>query len=438
MAFAMATFLLVGLGSIYLYLSLAQFIRKEGNDELRHAVSAVVQRLNSDDELPDRELLDVEDRVLVRVTDASGHVLIETDGMSHIAPLQAFPLPHASWLFMELQGPTGAKVKTLAAQYRKGWVQVARDLGYEERLLAKFRKTLFTTLSLTSLFAALTGYWMAKRGLSSLSDLALQADSIHPETLGTRLSPTGFPVELEPLTHALNRTLSRLETAFAGLSTLNADMAHELRTPLHALRLETEILLSLENLPESMEERLAGMIETLDHMGAMIEQMLFLARSEDPATIIERNPLNVKTLLDSGKAPFESLAEERDISLEVTAPADLRVFADATLLRRALHNLLANALRHAPPRTVVRLNGRAEDDKVVLRISDEGTGIPAAFLAQLGQRFIRPDASRSRETGGAGLGLAIVQSILRLHGGTMIVRSEQGQGTSVDLIFPQI
>jgi two-component system heavy metal sensor histidine kinase CusS len=281
------------------------------------------------------------------------------------------------------------------------------------------------------------GLAIARNGLAPLRHLALQAQRIHPEALAARLQLEDTPVELAPLVEALNHSLSRLEAAFARLSALNADMAHELRTPVHSLRLETERILSQEDLPAATEDGLAGMMETLDHMAAMIGQMLFLARTEDPATVIQPVALEARELLLSAREPFESLAEEGDVRLEVSAPPALRVRGDATLLRRALHNLVDNAIRHAPPGSRVELRAEPSAAGATLVVRDQGEGIPAAFLTVLGQRFIRPDASRSRRTGGAGLGLAIVQSIVKLHGGQLEIRSDAERGTEVRMDFPR-
>jgi two-component system heavy metal sensor histidine kinase CusS len=179
------------------------------------------------------------------------------------------------------------------------------------------------------------------------------------------------------------------------------------------------------------------MMETLDHMAALIEQMLFLARAEDPATLIDLSEIEIGAFLGSVKDAFEPLAEEANVTLKVQAPADLVLVGDRTLLRRALHNLLANSVRHSASGQTVILQGRLEEEASILEVIDQGEGISETHLEKLGQRFLRPDPSRSRSTGGAGLGLAIVQSIARLHGGSLNISSNSGTGTTVQLRFPK-
>lgn len=316
-------------------------------------------------------------------------------------------------------------------------MQVARDLRFELRVLFRLRKALLLTLGLTTTLAGLSGFWITRRGLRPLGDLAEQADGIEPESLSKRLDVSGHPKEFLPLSDALNRTLARLESAFGRLGTLNADMAHELRTPVHSLKLETEQLLSQPGFAEVTQDRLVSMMETLDHMGLLIEQMLFLARAEDPATVIDRARIDALAFIEGVRDAFEPLAEEARVSLLVDVADNLSIIGDRTLLKRALHNLLANAIRHSHEGQSVVIRAMIHEGVAVLEIIDRGEGIPESHLAQLGERYIRPDASRSRRTGGAGLGLAIVQSIVRLHAGSMRITSHLSEGTTVRLELPQ-
>ncbi|HEU4950481.1 MAG TPA: ATP-binding protein, partial [Holophagaceae bacterium] len=187
--------------------------------------------------------------------------------------------------------------------------------------------------------------------------------------------------------------------------------------------------------PES-GERLGAAVESLDHMGALVEQMLFLARAEDPATALSLDSLDLSLTLSEAVRPFEPLAEERGLELLVLAPGGLTLRADPILLRRALHNLLANALRHTHEGTI-SLTAGEQDGAIWIEVRDTGEGIPPGLLPRLGQRFLRGDESRDRASGGTGLGLAIVQSILRLHGGRLEVASEPGKGTRARLVFPR-
>jgi len=168
----------------------------------------------------------------------------------------------------------------------------------------------------------------------------------------------------------------------------------------------------------------------------VIEQMLVLARFEDPSTSIHPERLQADALIREAILPFEPLAEEKEIAIRLTSSPGLSLIGDSILLKRALHNLLGNAIRHSPKGALIRLSAVREGEACLLAVADQGEGIPADLLGQLGRRFVRQDTSRSRRSGGAGLGLAIVQGIARLHGGSLELQSTEGSGTVATVTIP--
>ena len=422
---------------IYLYSSFRHAITVTVVKDLENTAKVLLHRLN-EDQLPlDKEVLDVGEHLQVRVTDPEKKVILESKGMGQLVPLVSYPIPARSWTLLEARKELGHSLTLLSVEYAKGWIQIARNHDTEDALLRQFRTSLLRVLGVIPLLAALVGYWFMRHALGPLKQLAQRAGSIRPETLQTRLDASEFPSELEPIALALNETLARLETAFTRLGEMNSDMAHDLRTPVHSLRLEVEGMLYRREHPPEMDEPLSGMIETLDHMGAVIEQMLFLARAEDPATQIERATLNVGALLRGAAAPFESIAEESQVTIVIEILGNPELVGDPTLLRRALHNLLANAIRHSRPGGHVTLRASMETGNCILEVQDQGEGISSDILARLGQRFLRPDPSRDQQKGGAGLGLAIVQGIVRLHGGSFEIQSQEGIGSRTKITLPR-
>ncbi|BDU71898.1 ATP-binding protein [Mesoterricola silvestris] len=426
-SFALTTLVLVGAGSLYLYRSLSLILMREGEDDLRRASTEILRRMEGPAGISGNLVEGCEFRVL----DGSGRVVQQTPGMPDLEARGAKP---GSFF---LVGEGDSRHMILESGWRSGRLQLARDLRPEARRLNRFRDVLWATLGLTSVAAAIVGLWTSRRGLLPLRHLARQARAIHPESLGNRLHLEETPEELRPLVDALNRSLSRLETAFSRLAALNADMAHELRTPVHSLKVEAERLLSRRDLPPDVEDGLSGMLETLDHMGAMIGQMLFLARIEDPRAVLVKARLSAEDLLRSALEPFELLAEEAGVQLSAAAPEGLGILGDATLLRRAIHNLIDNAIRHAPEGSTVSVRAWESPDTSILCVGDQGEGIPEVHKQNLGQRFLRSDPSRSRGTGGTGLGLAIVQSIVNLHGGKLEIQSAVPRGTLANILLPR-
>lgn len=430
-----ATFLLPAATGIYLYSSFKHAISTTIDNDLRDAAKVLVHRIEEDRHPVDKEMLDVGEHLFIRIIDSKNTILIESKRMEQLVPRASYPVATTSWTFEEGRKELGHRVKLLTVSCSLGWIQIARMHDSEDALLRGFRTSLFAVLGIVPVLAAVGGFVLVRQSLRPLHELARRTGSISPENLTMRLDLAEFPRELAPLAEALNRTLSRLESSFTRLGEMNSDLAHELRTPVHSLRLELERLLSAPH-ARDIEEPLTGMMETLDHMSSVIEQMLFLARSEDPGTRIERAPLNIGQLLQGAVAPFTSLAEESGMTLEVEVLGEPVLKGDATLLRRALHNLVANALRHSSPGGSIHVRASTKGPNTVLAVVDQGEGIQPDLLLRLGQRFLRPDLSRSRKTGGAGLGLAIVQGIARMHGGSLEIESQPGLGTHVRLVLP--
>jgi two-component system heavy metal sensor histidine kinase CusS len=432
-AYALVALVLMGGSSIVLYRALANAGWRDDAEDVQHATRMVARRMAEKGSVEPRDL-EGDAGVRVRVLDPQGRMLLEGPGMSKLAPTSLMPAAPSGLVRIEGPGDTDLLVESVTC--RGGVVQAAKDLAHRQRLLVRYREFLALNAGLVALLAALAGWFIARRGLAPLERLARAVAEIRPETLTSRLAATDAPRELQTLTATLNGALGRLEEAFARLGTLNGDMAHELRTPLHALRLDLESLAGTVQDP-ALGDRLGAATESVDHMGALVEQMLFLARAEDPATVLDRRDLDLDQALAEAARPFESLMEEQGLRLRVQADPASRIQADPTLLRRAIHNLLANAVRHTPRGGEVSLTGFAQEGTTEIQVRDTGEGIPPGQIPQLGQRFARPDASRSRATGGTGLGLAIVQSILRLHGGELSIESVLGQGTTVRMTFPR-
>jgi two-component system heavy metal sensor histidine kinase CusS len=434
--FGLLGYALVGAVGIFLYSSVRYATLQQVDRELETTATVLVHRLDEDRETPDKEWLDLGGHLLLRIADARGRNLVESANMAQRAPREAFPDPAAGWGWTSRPARDVDSMRLRAVAFSQGRIQLARDITDERWMLRRLRNAILLVFLLAPAAAALLGYRLVRLGLAPLGSLVHALDRLRPETLKTRVDPAAVPTELVPLSDALNLALERLESAFGRLSELNGDLAHELRTPLHSLRLEVEDLIGRPGLPEATLDRLGSMMETLEHMAAVIEQMLTLSRLEDPSRQLDMAVLDADGLLASAAAPFESLAEEAGVRVCVEGEPGMVFPGNGVMLRRALHNLLANALRHSVRDGVVHLRARQAGDAVVLEVEDQGEGMSDSLQAQIGRRFLRPDSSRSRRTGGTGLGLAIVQSIAKLHGGSLEVRSREGQGTVIQIILP--
>jgi two-component system heavy metal sensor histidine kinase CusS len=204
-----------------------------------------------------------------------------------------------------------------------------------------------------------------------------------------------------------------------------------LRTPINNLRGEAEVALARSRAPEDYQSVLASSLEEFERLSRMIDNLLFMARADDPQEAIHRIRFDTRQAIEAVREFYEAVAEERDVEVTCCGAAWLR--GEPMLFRRAVSNLLGNALRYTPAHGRIHLAVSTHNDQCVeLSVRDTGSGIAAEHLAKVFDRFYRIENS----PGGTGLGLAIVQSIMRLHGGAATIQSELGQGTTVTLKFP--
>lgn len=308
------------------------------------------------------------------------------------------------------------------------------DRTHEEALIRGFRRTLLLGVVVAMAAAALLARAIARWGLAPLGALIQEAESISDRNLDRRLAAEHYPLELQALVATLNAALSRIQEAFERVGNLGAELAHELRTPLQNLRsaLENRVLRAGAAPVEPAE--LGALIEDCDRMAALIEQILFLARSEHAPAGLAQSRLHARDLLEEVRGFFEAAAEEAGVDLRVEADPDIEVLGDRLLLTRALHNLTANALRHTAPGGRVILGAQAGTEGLSLSVADDGSGIPEAWIPRLGTPFLRPLEARPSE--GHGLGLAIVKRIAAMLGGEMTVDSQVGRGTRVQIRLP--
>jgi two-component system heavy metal sensor histidine kinase CusS len=312
-------------------------------------------------------------------------------------------------------------------------ITVARVYPERTALLAAYRWRILLAVVGAALSAALLSAWIAWRALAPLRRLSREAVQINVERLSTRLSEGNAPPEISRLIATLNTMLARLEDGFGRLSRFAADLAHEFRTPVGNLLGQSQVMLARPREAHEYQALLESNIEELERLARMIDSMLFLARAEHAELALDLRPVAIGEELARQVDYFEGLAEERGLTLVADGAGTLH--ADATLLRRALGNLVANAVRHARPGSAIRLTATRDADGWLLAVENEGEPLPEAALARLFDRFYRVDAARADAAPSSGLGLAIVRSIMALHGGEARV-AQSGNRLRFTLRFP--
>ena len=371
----------------------------------------------------------------VRVLDATGATVAQTPGMDELLPASIFPPPSAA---APGAGRFAGKPFVLrAAQETAGdgqlyTVQVAQDRSRDAEFTRRFGALLIGVLAIGVLAAAVIAVTVTRRGLRPLTAMTDSVQRIGPHHLDERVAPAGWPRELQPLAIAFDEMLDRLEESFTRLSQFSADLAHELRTPIANIRGEAEVTLTRPRSPDEYRKVIESSLAECERLSAVIDSLLFLARAEAADRQIQTTRFDGRAELEKIAAFYQTLADERAITLICSGEA--QIDADPVLFRRALGNVIENALRFTPDGQQIAIAITARDAHVEVSVQDNGSGIDAHHLPRVFDRFYRADQARSAH--GSGLGLALVKSIANLHGGSATIRSEPGRGTTVTLTFP--
>jgi two-component system heavy metal sensor histidine kinase CusS len=374
----------------------------------------------------------------------AGRQVGETPGMSAVLPAGLFPTAHGvqnltltpyridstSWLLTSLP--------LRSAQGQSGVVlQIALDITRDEALLTDFHRALavFFLLMVPLLLGA--GRLAAAHALAPLARIAKVAQSITPAQLSRRIPQNPpWPRELTGLVQVFNQMLDNLESSFERLSRFSADIAHELRTPLSNLNGSLEVCLTRPRSEAEYRAAIASALEDGQRLTALIENLLFLARVENPSHALRHERCDAGEVCAWMVAQYEAQSRPKGLRIRIEGAATL--YADTLLFRQAVGNVLANAVRHAPPGSEIALvisGGPASGVEVA--IADQGPGIAPEHLPRLFDRFYQTDPARGHKAAqGSGLGLSIVRSIMELHGGRAAIESTPGQGTRVTLRFP--
>lgn len=299
------------------------------------------------------------------------------------------------------------------------------DITHHQHFLQRMQRLIWMTVGLSALATALLGAWAARSGLRPLRRMSAIASGVSAQSLNARLPDENMPSELEELAHSFNAMLGRLDDSFQRLSAFSADIAHELRTPLSNLLTHTQVTLTRPRPIEDYREALHSNLEELQWMAQLVNDMLYLAKADHGLLMPKREPLELAGEVDLLLEFFAPLAEDAQVRLSREGSA--RMEGDRSMLRRALSNLLDNALRFTPAEGEVRVRIVDQVKALSLTVENSGDGIDGALLPRLFDRFYRTDPARQEGSSEhAGLGLAITQSIIRAHGGQIHCESNDG------------
>ncbi|MGV8893201.1 MAG: heavy metal sensor histidine kinase [Burkholderiaceae bacterium] len=445
-----ATLTFAGVGT-YLYQSLKSQLESHDDLELigkigliRHLLleTPSVKAIRDD---PHR-FLDVAagyDELIIILKSADGKILMQNH--SDHGALSALPITPANrtpgkaslgrWtLNPGLSARTVSAWGALGNKHEQVRIIVARTDSDRMALLGAYRNKVFAAVFFGALLAALSGYIMVRQGLRPVHEIAKQAQSITAQRLDMRLDATAAPKELQTLVLVFNDMLDRLHRSFQRLSQFSADLAHDLRTPINNLMVQTQVALSQPRSNEDYQILLESNEEEYERLARMVENMLFLARADHANFVLNKQCLDSFNELQRIADYFEGVAADAHVQLAIDASGSLE--ADPMLFRRAVNNLVANAIRYTPIGGVIRLATQPMREGLAITVTNPGIGINSDDVLLIFDRFYRVDDARSDSASSTGLGLAIVQSIMALHGGRAEVESTPGITTTFRLVFP--
>lgn len=307
---------------------------------------------------------------------------------------------------------------------RQYQVVIAVDIGHHQIFLDSFGWQLAAVGCSGLVLMVVLGWVAIRHGMQPVHEMATVAGGITAQKIKERLPTEYLPAELRSLAASFNNMLDRLEDALARLSDFSSDIAHELRTPLNNLMTQTQVSLAKERTAEEYRDVLFSNMEEYERLARMIGDMLFLAKADNGQIVPHAETISLADEVHALFDFYDALAAEKQVNLACTGVAD--VMGDRLMLRRALSNLMSNAIRHASPGSTINVTLKAMQEEVEIKVTNQGDILTPDILSRIFERFYRADASRYRVDEGAGLGLAITRSIVLAHRGEITATSEAG------------
>jgi heavy metal sensor kinase len=405
---------------------------------VRQAVNLSLQTGNTDvlrrelDE--DSELRPQSD--LLQVWDDRGNVIYQSAPLkiNGLPPPGDAPQTNTMWISGR---PVRVLEDSITVNQRLYHIQAAARMEEFYEALGRFRVRLLIFAPLALLLALTLGYWMSRRALAPVDQITQTAQKISAHNLSARLTVPGSGDELQRLAETLNQMLQRIEAALDRVSRFSADASHELRTPITVMRTRAELALRRPRTVAENQHTLEQLHTELVHTSELLDNLMLLARADSDAQQLRFVPENIEDVLKDVLVQVSPIADEKQVSLHAEFPQHpISIAGDRQLLQRLLLILIDNAVKYTPPLGQVSIALTVEDGMTIVSVSDTGIGISSEDLPHIFDRFYRADKARTRETGGAGLGLAIGRWIAEAHGGSVRVESQPGTGSTFKVFLP--
>ena len=384
--------------------------------------------------------------VIVRITDSSGRIVLDTDNhFPSIERIEQGRVTTPIWANpdMEVSEFQGGAVYHARRYIEYGGipyqVHFFRTIMTEKDFFSSLQRLIFYTVAIGFVLALLAGHFISRRILKPIREFTWTARSIEVERLGRRLDVPRARDELSELARTFNRMLDRLQEGFSQQQRFVSDASHELRTPLTVILGYSDMLSRWGREDKNiLDEGITAIRSEAENMQQLIEKLLFLARADQKRQAVNKEAVDLAELLADTIEKMHTVTTSHEVTLGRNDPAT--VSADPVLLRQLLRIFLENSVKYTPPGGHIHAYSIRSNDgsSVTVTLTDDGIGIAPEHQARIFDRFYRVDSSRTKETGGSGLGLSIARWIAERHNIKISLRSEVDEGTTVILTIPTI
>jgi heavy metal sensor kinase len=429
---ALALIVLVFSFSVYLFVKGRLF--QQMNLQLEKDYSAIAGEIS--EELGDARELEPESSTKLFLLVQGKNIYYQT-GLYQKAELPVI-LSAPSIKYQTVRSASGKRFRLMTGPTKSG---LLLTVALDEETLWSGLHTLFLILALALpsalILAALGGSILARRLLKPVAAMAHQAEKINAENLSERLPIQNPEDEFGKLASIFNRTLSRLQNAFERLQRFTADASHELRTPLTALQSVGEVALQEDLDAGAYRDRIGSMLEETARLTRLVDSLLLLTRADRGELLLSRKEHDVTKLVEKAVEDMRIMAEEKSQRLMISLHKGAKGNVDEDTLRRALVNVLDNAIKYTPQGGTISVRLQEREGQLIIEVTDTGPGIAAEHREKIFDRFYRIEKDRSREIGGAGLGLAIAKWAVEANGGRIELKSRENHGSTFRIVLPK-
>ena len=442
---ALASSVILGLALLFMVEADRHFVDLDSAalDDKKHLIEGILASSRSHEEARSRlnEALSHHHSLYALVKGPQGEKLYQTNGYSGPTTQASFITNDdghglQSWRsggreFHEMSFTAGM-VQGMAGPLQ---ISLAVDTQHHQEFMRELRRSIAIYAVLAILLSGFLAWLAAHQGMSPLRAMKRRAAAVTGQQLQERMPEDAVPIEMADLARELNEMLGRLQNDFKQLADFAADLAHELRTPISNLLTQTQVTLSTQRDLKTYQDTLASNAEELQRLARVVSDMLLLAKTERGVDLPHKESFSAAQEARELVEFYEAVADEKRILMSVEG--DGRIYGDRLMFRRALSNLLSNALRHAPVGGVVGVRIESSSRGIEVTVKNTGKEIPLDVQQRVFERFYRADSARRHPASdGAGLGLSITKAIVEAHGGAISVTSDQ-EWTRFRLVFPE-